>query len=92
MPSDFLRMWCAANLKDIPPGDRAQQASQFAAKCIADAAMCGIFIEDLEQAAGGSVVDYMAKAIEAADDCAVDDMLQRVRPRHPKKPEGPAAC
>jgi hypothetical protein len=51
--------------------------------------MCGIFIDDLEQAAGGSVLNYLANAIEAAGDHEVDRLMARVRPKAPKA--GPQA-
>jgi len=93
MPEGFLKSWVAINVRRLPPGDRPQQASELAAKCIADAAMCGIFIDDLEHAAGGSVLNYITKLIVETDATAVDDMLKRVRPKDAKGTQGPeAAC
>ena len=92
MPGPFLKSWCAANLKNLPPGDRAEQASELASKCIADAAMCGIFIDDLEQAAGGSVLYHITKLIADLDERSLEDMLKRVRPKDAKRSEGPEAA
>ena len=89
MPGPFLKSWVATNVRDVPPGDRAEQASRLAAKCIADAAMCGIFIDDLEQAAGGSVLNYIADAIAAGEDQTIDRLMARVRPKVAKA--GPQA-
>jgi hypothetical protein len=78
-------------VKDVPQGDRNKAALDLAAKCIADAAMLGIMIDDLEEAAGGSVVNFILIAIEARENKVLDNMFQRVRPKNAngsKEPQG----
>jgi len=80
--SAFLQSWVNANVSVVLVAQRSREASTLAARCIADAAMAGILVDDLENAAGADVMSYMGEAIDAATMREVDRLLERVRPRH----------
>jgi len=79
--SALLQSWVSANVRVVPVAERGREASTLAARCIADAAMAGILVDDLENAAGADLLSYMGEAIDAATMREVDRLLERVRPR-----------
>lgn len=89
MPEGFLRSWVATHVKTVIGVERSTEAKRLAAHCTADAMMAGVPVDQLDAAAGGNLVAYMAEAIDAADTAEVDRMLQLVRPQDAKRTEGP---
>jgi hypothetical protein len=67
MPNGFLRSWVATHVKPVPEQERSGQIAKWAAECVADALMAGIPYDNLQEAAGGNVMTYIAKV---ADDVA----------------------
>ena len=64
MPDGFLRSWVATHVRPVPAADRAQHVAKWAASCVADAIMAGIPYDDLQKAAGGSILTHIGKAAE----------------------------
>ena len=67
MPDGFLRSWIATHVRPVPPEKRSEHVAKWSAECAADAIMASIPYDDLQKAAGGSVLNYIAKV---ADDVA----------------------
>lgn len=66
MSEGFLRSWVTIHVKTVNGVERST-AKRLAAHCTADAMIAGVPPDQLDAAAGGNLVAYMAEAIDAAD-------------------------
>jgi hypothetical protein len=66
--AEFLDHWESEHVEPVPDAQKPDEAERLARECRVDAKRAGISEGDLEQAAGGNLIENMLKALRWAEE------------------------
>ncbi len=74
---EFLDHWCSEHVNAVAFPQKRKEGEGLAAQCLEDAKRAGIAAKDIQEAAGGDLIECMFNALNDAAQAEVDRLVAK---------------